>query len=364
MDTIEHASDGGRGTGSPEADHGDGIAAKEFFETLVENGSDAIITIDESSTILYANQSVERVFGYEPGELVGSDLTKVIPERLRQSHYDALEEYIETSERNLDWSNVEIPGEHKDGHEVHLSVTFEEHPLQEKRVFSGIIRDVSARVERERQLEQQNEQLERFASIVSHDLRDPLNAANARVALASATADGETAEYLEEIAEIHDRMGALVDDVLTLTKEGESVGETSTVAVEAVAEEAWTTAASADATLDVDSGVTVRADPDRLRTVFENLVGNAMRHAGEDATVTIGPLDGGNGFYVADDGPGIPKEEREHVFDYGYTNAEDGTGFGLNIVESIADAHGWRLEVTESESGGARFEFHCSTEGM
>jgi signal transduction histidine kinase len=71
-------------------------------------------------------------------------------------------------------------------------------------------------------------------------------------------------------------------------------------------------------------------------------------------TVEIGPLE--DGFYIADDGRGIPESEREAVFEYGYSTADDGTGFGLSIVREIAESHGWTVSVTGSEAGGARFE--------
>ncbi|GAA0643683.1 sensor histidine kinase [Salarchaeum japonicum] len=358
MDTSDHSVEDGESAvnAGADTDYDHMIHGEDFFETLVENGSDAIITIDESSTILYANESVERVFGYEPGELIGSDLTKVMPDRLQQAHYNALSDYVESGERTMNWNDIEIPGQHKEGHEVHLSVTFEEHPYENRRVFSGIIRDISERIERERQLERKNEQLEKFASIVSHDLRDPLNAAQARLSLAKAHAEGGE-EYIREVEEIHDRMGRLIDDVLTLTKEGRAVGETEHIALEPIARDAWQTAGTETASLEIDDPNHVEADPERMRTVFENLFGNAVRYAGEDAHVRVGQLDEGNGFFVSDDGPGIPAEKREDVFEYGYTDSENGTGFGLNIVKSIADAHGWNVEITESEADGARFEF-------
>jgi signal transduction histidine kinase len=79
-------------------------------------------------------------------------------------------------------------------------------------------------------------------------------------------------------------------------------------------------------------------------------------HGSDSVAVTVGSLDG-PGFYVADDGPGIPDHVREEVFDHGVTTAEEGTGFGLAIVDRIASAHGWEARATASESGGARFEF-------
>ena len=89
--------------------------------------------------------------------------------------------------------------------------------------------------------------------------------------------------------------------------------------------------------------------------MVENLVRNAVEHGGDTVTVTVGDLPGG--FYVEDDGPGIPEDERRDVFESGYTTSSGGTGFGLAIVSEIADAHGWSVRVTEGSEGGARVEF-------
>jgi signal transduction histidine kinase len=83
---------------------------------------------------------------------------------------------------------------------------------------------------------------------------------------------------------------------------------------------------------------------------------DAIEHGDGEATVTVGALADGDGFFVADDGPGIPEADRESVFESGFTTAAEGTGFGLAIVKEVVDAHGWTIGVTESESGGARFE--------
>ena len=88
--------------------------------------------------------------------------------------------------------------------------------------------------------------------------------------------------------------------------------------------------------------------------MLENLLRNSLEHGGETVTVTIGDID--RGFYVEDDGPGIPPEERDRVFDAGYSTNSEGTGFGLSIVSDVAEAHGWNVTVTEGRSGGARFE--------
>lgn len=114
--------------------------------------------------------------------------------------------------------------------------------------------------------------------------------------------------------------------------------------------------ATDDATRTVDAAETVRCDPGRLQQLLENLMHTAIDHGTDHITVTVGVLEDGSGFYVADDGPGVPEETREQIFDAGYSTRNDGTGFGLSIVKQIVEVHGWSIRVTESEAGGARFE--------
>jgi len=328
------------------------VQGAELFRSLVENGSDAIVSIDESSTILYANRSVERVFGYEPEAMIGERLTMIMPERFRGSHFDAVDRYLETGERQLDWSSIQLPAEHADGHEIPLSITFEEHSYDGERVFSGIMRDVSERVAREEELQRQNERLEEFAGIVSHDLREPLQTAQATLAVARAGDE----DALEELEAVFDRMEELIDDVLTLAKQGRAVGETEPVALGDAAEAAWSTAGDGTASLSLEAPPTVSADPERLRALLENLFRNAVEHGGHGVTVTLGALADRPGFFVSDDGAGLGAVDPERLFDYGYTTDDGGTGFGLSIVADIARAHGWSVAAGDSEHGGARFE--------
>ena len=205
--------------------------------------------------------------------------------------------------------------------------------------------------ERERALERQNERLEQFTDIVSHDLRNPLNVADGRLALAREECDSD---HLDAIGRANERMDALITDLLTLAREGDTATEVGPVDVGTLAAECWRNVDTEDATLRTPADLTIRADESHLRQLFENLTRNSVEHGAADVTVTVGDLP--DGFYVADDGPGIPEDERESVFDAGYSTSTDGTGFGLNIVEQAVDAHDWAVDVTESEAGGARFE--------
>ncbi|MFB6302508.1 MAG: ATP-binding protein [Haloferacaceae archaeon] len=235
--------------------------------------------------------------------------------------------------------------------------------------------------EREAELQRQNERLEEFASVVSHDLRSPLNVAQGRTELAREEVDSE---HLDDVAAALDRSLALIDDLLTLAREGRRASEVEPVDLATVIGQCWQNIATADATLVAETDRTILADPSQLRQLLANLLrnavehgstssrtrsddavehgstgnrtesGDAVEHGGEKPTVTVGNLE--DGFYVADDGPGIPEDKRDRVFDAGYSTADDGTGFGLNIVREIAEAHGWTVTATEGEAGGARFE--------
>jgi signal transduction histidine kinase len=214
--------------------------------------------------------------------------------------------------------------------------------------------DITERVEYEREVERQNERLNEFASFVSHDLQSPLNVARGRLDQAQSEC---ASDHLDAVATAHERMATLIDDLLTWAKHGDPVTETEPVDLSDAVGWSWATVDAPNARLLCDTDLTVEADPGRFQQVLENLFRNAAEHADEpspDVTVTVGECEGG--IYVADDGPGIPVDERDQVFESGYTTAEDGTGFGLSIVRQIAEAHGWRIDLMASDSGGARFE--------
>jgi len=204
---------------------------------------------------------------------------------------------------------------------------------------------------REAELERQNERLGEFASVVSHDLRNPLSVAQGRLELTERDGDDD----LEAAVRALDRMESLIDDLLALARQGDAVDELEPVEIGDLARSCWQHVAAPEATVAVETERTVRADRSRLKQLLENLMRNAVEHGGPGVTVTV--ADRSDGFAVADDGPGIPDSERDQVFEAGHSTNAEGTGFGLAIVERVAQAHGWTVDVTESEAGGARFEF-------
>jgi signal transduction histidine kinase len=206
--------------------------------------------------------------------------------------------------------------------------------------------------ERTAELERQAERLDNFASVVSHDLRNPLQIAEGHLALAREDGDFDR---LDTVADAHDRMFDLVEDILTWARHSTLVESTTPVSLVGVVDDSRGVLGSYDASLVVED-CTVAADYDRLRQLFENLLRNAAEHGPRAVSIRVGPLDDRDGFFVEDDGPGIPPDERDDAFDPGYTTSQSGTGFGLNIVDEIATAHGWEVSVTDGRDGGARFE--------
>ena len=221
------------------------------------------------------------------------------------------------------------------------------------RLLRGAISDITEQKQRELELQRQNDRLEEFAGVVAHDLRNPLGTARGYTDLTTETGD---LDHLSTVRAALDRMDAIVDDTLTLAREGQTVGERSTIEAGDLATECWQLIETDGATVDCSDEFSFRGDPDRVQHVFENLFRNAVEHGPSTVTITVGRLDG-DGFYIEDDGPGIPLDEREAVFDPGHTKQADGTGFGLAIVKRIAEAHGWSVRLTDAATGGARFEF-------
>ena len=208
----------------------------------------------------------------------------------------------------------------------------------------GAVQDITDHKQREKQLEQ-------FASIVSHDLRNPLNVAEGRLELAREECDSE---HLPSVAQAHERMRDLIADLLELARGDERVSAMELVDLGELAGQCWNAVETGDATLVNEAETHFHADQSQLRQLLENLIRNAVEHGGDDVTITIG--DQPDGFYVADDGQGIPPEDREQVFEPGYSTSTEGTGFGLSIIRQITEAHGWTVSLDTSTDGGIRFD--------
>jgi len=339
------------------------------FRQAVENAGHAIYITDREGTIEYVNRAFEEMTGYAGEEAIGRNPRILKSGEHDEAFYAALWDTITAGEV---WEG-EVVNRRADGERFVVDQTIAPVADEDGDIerFVAITTEVTERKARERELRRTNERLEEFASVVSHDLRNPLGVARGRVQLAMDDCDSP---HLADADDALGRMDDLVDDVLALAREGAEDVAPEPVAVADLARRCWGNVATDGAELVVEDPPRIAADPSRLQQLLENLFRNAVTHAADggatDPAVTIrvggiGPAqrDGAHaddradpgGFYVADDGPGIPAEERDAVFEHGYSSDDDGTGFGLSIVEAIAAAHGWEVALTESADGGARF---------
>jgi PAS domain S-box-containing protein len=250
--------------------------------------------------------------------------------------------------------------------------TFEHVDFDSLRLLGDLLRDALIDVEQQETLEErgealqrQNEQLQEFAHVVAHDLRNPLAGAVGFLEIARETNDEQ---HFDRIDTSLDRMQELIEELLEIAKGSRQAVDPRDLSLGEIVREAWSYLDAEAATLSVPDDLgRIYADETRLLQLFGNLFRNSVEHAGSDVTVEVGRLDAdggarsGRGFYVEDDGPGLPPEVRQDVLTLGKTNSAAGTGIGMDSVTDIVEAHGWTLSIPESD-GGARFEIR--TDGI
>ena len=347
-----------------------------------------VLVVDSELRINWVNDEVRALFGDVDPPLEGRSVGKLFEgadrsaaattdpsERIRASFAEATDTagegghvsdhlWIET-ESGQRCYEISVTGRTQGGYVVLVrDVTATKRREEELRERESELEQRTAKLETQTaKLEYQNERLDKFAGIVSHDLRNPLNVASGRLELLAQTVSEANdpavdPENIEQIQRAHERMSDIIDEALTLAREGKAITETERTHLTEAARRAWANVDTEDATLALCEPVEIDSDPERLQTVFENLFRNAVEHSRdtttESLTVSVGLLE--DGFEVEDTGPGIPEENREQVFEEGFTTGDGGTGFGLAIVRDVVRAHGWEIAVTDGSDGGARFE--------
>nr|WP_255475226.1 ATP-binding protein [Halapricum sp. CBA1109] len=218
-------------------------------------------------------------------------------------------------------------------------------------VFTANVEAALDRAERERQLTETTRRIEEFATLGSHELRNKLQVVVGNVTDAHEEYDDPR---LERSVATLDRIDRLLEQLLQLARTGSVPHQREWVDVENAATAAWRTIDNRGTTLSVDSTVTVDANRSALVGMFEFLLENVVDHAGDEAVATVGSLPDRPGFYVEDDGRGIPSDP--DLFEAAYTTGDSDTGYGLYVTQAVVDAHDWDIDVTESGDGGARFE--------
>lgn len=399
--------------------------------TVVEEMPDAVVIFDDRNRVVEWNRAARSLFGVE-NPSVGMPAT---------SFFELVSSDVRTQLLSEEQGDAQISVEVQ---QQIRQFSVSKFVIETGQTLIGralVLRDISELKRHENQLLAQNERLEEFTDIVSHDLQGPLMQIRSSVQAATATGD---VTQVERVIPATDRIDGLVTDLLRLARTGRQLETEKPVDLDERARSAWTHVWSPSGDLVVETNRIAIGDPNRIQQLFENVFRNAIEHGSasdghqtaqdsdgqrrterddsligvnqadisaerplseghtaastaieetqiserrddgpvssdptddsdysspesecqgsgptpeyftSDVKITVGPLPGG--FYIEDNGSGIPPKQRSRVFDKGYTNASSGTGIGLSIVRQIVEAHGWSIRVTEGNDGGARFE--------
>lgn len=342
------------------SEHKRRMTDREKYQTIIDALTDPMYILDEEGKFTYINDEFVALVGYTRERILGSSPTLIKGETAATNAEHQLGQLL--SDTGPETVTFEVTIEPCEGDPIICEDRMGVLPYDGDQFNGsvGTLRDITARKQREQELAETNEQLDQFVSTVSHDLRNPLGVARGYLTKAERT--GDQAD-IDTVYEALDRMDTMIEELLTVARAETIIEEKEPIRLADLAVQAWETAQTENASLVVaiDETTTIDGDKELLQSILENLFRNALDHNDPPVTVQVGMLEvdtdtDTGGFYVADDGTGIPEAEREEIFDHGYTNSEDGTGFGLAIVQKFVRAHGWNISVTDSTEGGARFE--------
>ena len=323
-------------------------------DAVVEQVGSGVLVLDQRDRIVDANPEALAIVDESADAVIGASVADVFGD------VDAVRETLASVTDEPTTVAVDVAGETRH-YQADVSEVRDAGGVRLGRVV--IFSDVTGAVRRQEQLEaktaaleRKNQQLDEFASVLSHDLRNPLSIASLR--LEQVETDDEAA--IESARDALDRIDRMSEQLLTLARAGSEVETTASVDLAEVATRAWQAVQGehdGECDLHVAEPGTVEGAPQLVVELFENCFRNALEHNDGDVTVTVAALPAaeGPGFVVADDGAGFDGVDRERLFEHGYTTDAGGTGYGLAIVEDIVEAHDWAITASESDDGGARF---------
>lgn len=214
-----------------------------------------------------------------------------------------------------------------------------------------VVRNIDDRKKKEKEIERNRDRLDNVINIMSHDLRNLLNVGMARSEMIAEEHDDDNAKAVKESL---DRMAELISDSLDIARTGRKVQEFESVNIKTLSRKCASNTVPDRTVVQCQDQMIIKADKSRVANLLENLFNNSVEHNSPDVRIRIGIID--EGFFVEDTGIGIDEDDQNKVFDRGFSSGS-GSGLGLNIVKQVSDAHDWDINLTESEEGGARFEF-------
>jgi PAS domain S-box-containing protein len=350
---------------------------------IVDTAVDAIITIDERGTIDSFNPAAERLFGYARDEVLGKNISQLMPAPYREEHDGYLEHYMATGEKRIIGLGREVVAQRKDGTTFPIELSVSEMRVGNRRMFTGLVHDITQRKQAEerqalliRELESANEELKNFAYVVSHDLKAPLRAIGSLADWISTDQseklDADGKEHLRLLVQRTRRMDSLIDGILQYSRVGRVREAVVAVDVNEIVQEALAMLAPpphihVEVAPDLP---TVRAERTRILQLFQNLLSNAIKYLDKpEGLIRVGCVghDQEWEFSVSDNGQGIETRHFKRIFQLFQTLAPkdrvESTGVGLSLVKKIVEMYGGRVWIESQPGIGSTFFFTLPRNG-
>ena len=359
------------------------MGSASHLRSILETVPDAMVIIDETGHIISFSKAAERLFGFHEAELIGENVSTLMPSPDRERHDNYLQRYLTTGEKRIIGIGRLVTGRRRDGTTFPMELAVGEARIGEDRVFTGFIRDLTERQDYEKRLHTVQAELAHFSRVsamgtlatsIAHELNQPLTAIANYVESASDLLAGDPSEQtvetvreaLDECAREAVRAGQIVRRLRDYISRGET--DRQVVSLARLVNEASALAFVGSGTQTVD--LTVKIGPDDLvlvdrvqaQQVLLNLIRNAIEAMQDQphGRLTISAVGRDNGFIeviVSDSGPGLAPEIVENLFAPFQSTKATGMGVGLSISRTIVEAHEGRIWADASPYGGTSFHF-------
>ncbi|TAN44107.1 MAG: PAS domain S-box protein [Nitrospirae bacterium] len=358
------------------------------LSTILNTTVEAIITINEDRIIESFNQAASKLFGYGPLEAIGRNVNMLMPEPYYSQHEMFVKNYLKTGEKKLIGIGIEAHARHKDGRVFPISLAVSEVPLADRRIFTGIIKDITERKRFEEEIKAAKEAAEaanraksEFLANMSHEIRTPMNAVIGLSHLALMTdLNPKQLDYLTKIEMSAQALLGIINDILDFSKieAGRLVIESVIFNIDDILEQAINLMSvgakekglKIELSLSPDVPRLLVGDPMRLRQVLINLISNAVKFT-EQGLVLISVEAAAEGsqetiilsFGIRDTGIGLTEEQRSSLFnmftqaDSSTTRRYGGTGLGLSISKKLVEMMGGSISVDSEYGKGSLFSF-------